>query len=119
MQNNFGKLSSGFVWLFALGAVLVGIAGAYATADLGSTVSSAVYFGIFAIAGFAGTAFTKAKAWAGVVAFLLAASMAAGTYYWITMQAVSETAGALGGGEAGGMLGAAIGIFVAAITFVV
>jgi hypothetical protein len=120
MQNNFGKLASGFVWLFALAAVLLGIAGAYATADFGSTVSSAVYFGIFAIAGFAGAAFTKAKGLASVGAFLLAACLAAGAYYWVTMQTVAEATNALGaGGEAGGMLGAAIGIFVAVITFVV
>ncbi|MCC6873237.1 MAG: hypothetical protein IT378_02925 [Sandaracinaceae bacterium] len=119
MQDKVGKLGSGFVWLFALLAVLIGIGSGYATQGLDAKVSSAVYFGVFLAAGFAGTVLTKARALSSIAAFLLASLASAGTYYAIASSAVSDAAGALGGGEAGGMLGAAIGIFVAVITFFV
>ncbi|MBX3274773.1 MAG: hypothetical protein KF729_31200 [Sandaracinaceae bacterium] len=119
MNEKIGKLSAHWVWLFALAAVVVGVGAAYATAGLGSKVSSAVYFGVFLTSGFAATALTKAKALLSLSAFLLASLLSAASYYVVTMQAVAETTSALGAAEAGGALGAAIGIFVAVITFFV
>lgn len=119
MNEKIGKLSAGYVWLFALAAVLASIGGAYATAGLGAKVSSAVYFGVFLVSGFAATALTKANALVSLAAFLGASLISAGTYYLITVQAVAEATDALGAAEAGGMLGAALGIFIAVITFLV
>lgn len=117
MNDKVNKLGAGYVWLFALGAVLLGAGSAYATAGLGAKVSSGIYFAIFLFSGFAATMLTKAKALVSVGAFLLASIASAGAYYWVTMQTMADAANTLGAGEAGGMLGAALGIFVAIATF--
>ncbi len=119
MNDKMGKLGASYVWLFALGAVLLSVAAAYVTAGLGAKVSSGIHFGVFLVSGFAATAFTKAKARLSLTAFLGASLVSAATYYFIAIQAVAEATNALGAAEAGGALGAAIGIFVAVITFVV
>ncbi len=119
MNDKIGKLNAHYVWLFALGAVLIGLGGAYATAGLGAKVSSGVYFGTFLVSSFAATALTKAKALLSLAAFLLASLLSAAAYYFIALQAVTEATQAVGVVEAGGALGAALGFFVAATTFVV
>ncbi len=119
MNEKIGKLSAHWVWAFALCAVVLGIGAAYATAGLGPKVSSAAYFGVFLACGFAATALTKAKALLSLTAFLGASLLSAAGYYLVAVQAVADATGALGGAEAGGMLGAAVGIFVAVITFFV
>jgi len=119
MNDKIGKLNAHWVWLFALGAVLLSLGGAYATAGLGAKVSSAVYFGVFLFSGFAATVLTKAKAAMSLAAVLGASILSAASYYFIAMQAVADATGAMGAAEAGGMLGAALGIFVAVITFFV
>ncbi len=117
MNDRMNRLGAGWVWLFALGAVLLGIGSAYATAGLGAKVSSAIYFGVFLACGFAATVLTKAKALVCVAAFLLASIASGAAYYWVAMQAMVDATNALGAGEAGGALGAAVGIFVAIVTF--
>lgn len=119
MTDKIGKLSAGYVWLFALGAVALGAGSAWATAGLGAKVSSAVYFGVFLVSGFAATAMTKANTLVSLSAFLLASIASAATYYFVAVQAVAEATGALGAAEAGGAFGAALGVFVAVITFFV
>jgi hypothetical protein len=119
MNDKVGKLGAGYVWLFALGAVLIGAASGYVTAGLGAKVSSTVYFGVFVLSGFASTALTKANALVSVIAFLIASTLSAAAYYWVAAQAMMDASSALGAAEAGGALGAAIGLFVAAITFLV
>jgi hypothetical protein len=110
-MNKAGTMNGGLVWVFALAAVAVGVAGAWATAGLGSTISSAVFFGAFLVAGFLGVFLTRAKTGIAVLAFAAASALTAGIYYTIT-------AGMGGGDEAGG-LGAVLGIFFAAIALVV
>ena len=83
MQNLIGKYSRHTVWLFALGAVPLGIAAAYATAGLGPKVTAAVYAGIVGLAGFASTFTTKARTRGAVLAFLVAALAAAAVYYLV------------------------------------
>ncbi|MFZ5786751.1 MAG: hypothetical protein ACOY3Y_09945, partial [Acidobacteriota bacterium] len=61
MNGKVGALDGKLVWLFALAAVALGIGAAYATSGLGATVSSAVYFGVFAVTGFLATLLTRAK----------------------------------------------------------
>jgi hypothetical protein len=117
MNDKVNKLGAGYVWLFALGAVLLGAASAYATAGLGAKVSSAVYFAIFLFSGFGATVLTKANALVSAGVFLLASIVSAAAYYWVTMQTMADAANALGAADAGGMLGAALGIFVAIVTF--
>ena len=119
MNDKIGKLGAGYVWLFALGAVALGAGSAWLTAGLGAKVSSAVYFGVCLLSGFAATALTKANALLSLSAFFLASIASAGAYYFVALQAVSDATGALGAAEAGGALGAALGVFVALITFFV
>lgn len=114
MSEKVGTMNSGLVWLFALGAIVLGVAGAYATAGLGAKVSSAVFFFVFAGAGFGATLLTKAKTWMATAAFVLASLLSAGVYYGIASGAMSAEAGA----EAG-MFGAFLGAFIALITLVV
>src|SRR5690606_886351 len=108
-----------YAWLFALGAIVIGAGSAYVTAGLGAKVSSAVFFGVFAVFGFAATALTRAKAIVAVAAFLLASIASGAAYYVVAAQAMAEATRALGAADAGGVLGAAIGGFVAVITFLV
>lgn len=119
MNDKIGKLGAGYAWLFALSAIAIGAGSAYVTAGLGAKVSSAVFFGVFVVFGFAATALTKAKALMAVAAFLLASLASAGAYYVVAAQAMAEATSALGAADAGGALGAAIGAFVAVITFIV
>jgi hypothetical protein len=115
MNDKAGTMSSGLVWAFALGAVVLGVVGGYATAGLGAKVSSAVFFGCFLVGGFLGTFLTKAQTWLASIAFVLASIISAGVYYGVAAGAF-ESAGSEGA-EAG-MLGAFVGVFVAAITLV-
>ena len=119
MESKLGKLSSAYVWLFALCAVVVGAGSAYITSGLGAKVSSGVYFAIFLVSGFAATALTEAKALVGVGAMLLASTISAAVYYFVAMQAMVDATSALGAADAGGAFGAAIGAFVAVVTFFV
>ncbi|HJL16405.1 MAG TPA: hypothetical protein RMH99_12155 [Sandaracinaceae bacterium LLY-WYZ-13_1] len=119
MNDKIGTLAAGYVWLFALGAVLLGAGSGYLTAGMDAEVGQGVFLAIFAGAGFASTLLTKAKALVSVGAFLVAAFGSAATYYVLAAQAMAEATGALGAAEAGGVLGAAVGAFVAVITFLV
>ena len=119
MNDKIGKMGSAWVWLFALGAVLFGMGSGYVTAGMSAKISSGVYFGVFIVSGFAAMALTQAKAWLGIAAFLLAALVSAAGYYWIAAQAVADATSALGAAEAGGTIGAAMGAFVAVVTFLV
>lgn len=119
MNDRIGKLGAGYVWLFALGALVLGAGSAYVTSGLGTKVVSAVYFGVFVLSGFASTALTKANALVAMIACLLASAASAAAYYWVAAQAMADATSALGAADAGGTLGAALGAFVAVITFVV
>lgn len=119
MNERLGKHGAGYVWLFALAALVVGAGAAYVTGGLGAKVSSAVYFGVFVISGFASTALTKANAVMSILAFQASSVASAAAYYWVTALAMAEATSALGAADAGGMLGAAVGLFVAVITFFV
>lgn len=119
MNDKIGKLGAGYAWLFALSALALGAGSAYVTAGLGAKVSSAVYFGVFMISGFAATALTKAHALVSVIAFMLASAASAAAYYWVVAQAMADATSALGAANTGGALGAALGMFVAVITFIV
>jgi hypothetical protein len=128
MQNLSGKLSPHLVWLFALGAVAVGLGAAFATQGLGAKVTAAVYAGIVAIAGFASTFTTRARTRAAVLAFLLAALAAAALYYVVVstifatatreaVEVVSAGEAGAAGAEAGDFFGRFFGAFAAIVAF--
>jgi len=97
------KLSSNWIWLFALGAALAGVGSGFLTSGLNWKIASAIYFGIFAIAGFCATYLTEATTGKGVIAFLLAAIATAVFYYLIVTYAVETVTGAVvdvGSGDA-------------------
>jgi hypothetical protein len=126
MQNLAGKLNRHTVWLFALGAVTLGIAAAFATQGLGPKVTSAVYAGIVGIAGFASTYATQARTRAAVGAFLLAGLIAAIAYYLVVSYVFSTVTTAMtdvvSGGqahEAGKQVGTLFGRFFGAFAAVV
>ena len=125
MTDKIGKLNGNLVWLFALGAVGLGIAGAYITANMGSTVSSAVYFGVFAVAGFAAMLLTRSKTAIGVLAFIMASIASAVIYYFLASSIMAEatnvmtTAVGAKASEAkmvSGVFGTAVGLFAAGFT---
>jgi hypothetical protein len=126
MRDKIGKLNAGMVWLFALGAILLAMGGAWATADLGTKVSSAVYFGVFAVCGFLGMFLTRSRTFVGVAAFFVAAAASGVIYYLLVSQVFAEattTLATASGGEegqaqaAGMALGSAVGLFAAGLTF--
>jgi hypothetical protein len=122
------KLSPHTTWLFAFGAVAVGIGASYAVAGLGQKVAAAVYFAVVAAGGFASTYFTRARVRGAVLSFLTAATVAAIAYFFLVdaifREATTVVADAASGGaahaegvKAGAKLGQIFGIFVAAIVF--
>lgn len=126
MKDKIGKLNGSLVWLFALGAILVAMGGAWVTADLGNKVSSAVYFGVFAVCGFLATFLTRARTRVGVAAFFLASAASGVIYYFLVSRVFSQAATTLatasGGGaaqahNAGMVLGSAVGLFAAGLIF--
>jgi hypothetical protein len=122
------KLSAHTTWLFAFGAIATGIAVSYALAGLGQKVTAAVYFGIVALGGFGSTYLTRARTGGAILAFLVGAAVAAGSYYLLVdhifRDATTVMSDAVSGGQAhaqgvqaGAQLGKTMGIFVAAIVF--
>lgn len=122
------KLSPHTTWLFAFGAVAVGIGASYATAGFGQKVAAAVYFAVVAIGGFASTYFTRARVRGAVLSFLTAATVASIAYFFLVdaifSGATSAVADATQTGtahaqtvDAGAKMGKIFGIFVAAIVF--
>lgn len=110
-MNKAGTMNGGLVWIFALGAVAIGVAGGWATAGLGSTISSAVFFGAFLVAGFLGVFLTKARTGIAVLAFMAASALTAGVYYAI--------AAGVGTGQDTGALGAFLGVVLAVVALAV
>lgn len=128
MESIINRFNKHTVWLFAFGAVALGVAAAYATAGMGPEVTSGVYAAIVGIAGFASMLTTRARVRGAVLAFLVAAIAAAGLYYLVVstiMQDVTTAAAdAVSGGaaheqgkEAGTAFGRIFGAFAAAIAF--
>jgi len=125
---NDGKLSPHTTWLFAFGSIAAGIATSYALSGLGSKVTAAVYFGLVAIGGFLSTYLTRAKTGGAILSFLVAAVVAAGSYYFlvshITAQVTTQMGDMTSAGQAhaqavdaGSKMGQTFGIFVAIIVF--
>ena len=127
MRDKIGKLNGNLVWAFAFGALGLGIAGAWLTANMGNKVSIGVYFGVFAAAGFLSVFLTRAKAGIGVLAFVVAAVASAAIYYFLVSsimgEATSTMTAAAGGGEneaktLGNAMGTTMGLFAAGIIFI-
>jgi hypothetical protein len=128
VQELAGKYSRHAVWLFALGAVALGLAASVATQGLGPKVTSAVYAAIVGLAGFGATFATRARMRGAVGAFLLAALIAACAYYAVVSyvfstvttamtDAVSAGAANDAGQQAGTFFGRFFGAFAAVVAF--
>jgi hypothetical protein len=127
MDTTNAKIGSGWVWAFALAAAVLGVGSGYLTSGMDWKIGSAVYFGIFAIAGFASMYLTSATTGTGVIAFLLAAIATAVFYYVLITYALDTVTGAVvdsGGGDAaaretakdaGGTFAGMFGMIVAGI----
>lgn len=116
-MNHIGSLNPNFVWIFALGATLLGLIGGYATQGMSSSVSSAVYFGVFTVSAFGATLLTSSGIGRAVLAFLVASLLSAGSYYLLVVSMTASVAEGLAG-EAGGTFGALMGAFVAAVVLI-
>ena len=126
MKEKVGKLNGNLVWAFAFGAILLGIAGGWLTANMGKGVSTAVYFGVFAAAGFLAVFLTRSKTGVGVLAFGIAALVSGGVYYVLVstiFAQVTTTMGAAAGAGvqdahmAGSAMGTTVGLFAAGLIF--
>jgi hypothetical protein len=126
MKDKVGKMNGGFVWLFALGAIVLGIGSAWLTASMSNKISMAVYFGVFAAAGFLAILLTRSKTGVGVLAFFLAAAVSATVYFFIVSAVMADATytmtsavGASSGDaqQVGSLMGKAAGWFAAAFIF--
>jgi hypothetical protein len=109
-----GKLHANLVWLFGLGAILLALGGGYATANMGVKVSSAVFLGVFAVAGFLAAYLTAAGTGRTILAFLTASILTGGLYYVVISRAIAAAAG---DSTSGASAGSAFGAFFAAVVF--
>lgn len=126
-MDTTNKLNSAWVWAFAIGAAALGVGSGFLTSGMNWKVASAIYFGIFGVAGFLSMYLTSGTTGTGVIAFLLAAIATAVFYYIIITYAVDTVTGAVvdaGGGDAanqatakdaGSTFGAMFGMIVAGI----
>jgi hypothetical protein len=128
MERIIGKLTPNLVWLYAIGALALGIAAAFATQGLGAKVTAAVYAGIVAIAGFASTFTTSARVRTAVLAFLLAAVAAAALYFVVVSSVIAGATTAMAdtvslgqagaeSAEAGSVMGTFFGVVAAVVAF--
>lgn len=122
MDTTGGKLSSSYVWLFALAAVVAGVGSGFLTSGLDWKIGSAIYFGIFAACAFLATYTTKASTGMGVIAFLVGAIATSVFYYLIIKYAVETVTDATTGmagddaaKEAGSAFAGMFGMVAAAI----
>jgi hypothetical protein len=122
MDRITGKLSPRFVWLFAAGALVLGIVAVYATAGMGAKVTAGVYGVVVAALAFASTFTTSARTRTGVLAFLLAAVAAGAIYFVLVSSVVADATTAVAGTDAeavaaGTAMGNFLGAFAAIVAF--
>jgi hypothetical protein len=115
-------------WLFALGAVAVGIGVGFLTRGLDPKISAGIYAAIVGAAGFGSTYLTRAKVRQAVLAFFVAAVACAGLYYLVVSSVMREAtvlvtdtvsggAAHADGVKAGATFGTFFGVIAAAIAF--
>jgi hypothetical protein len=123
------KLNPQLTWLFALGALVVGVAVAYALSGLGNKVVAGAYAAIVGAAGFASTYLTRARVRLAVLAFLGAAAIAAVAYFYLVSHvfrtATTVMTDVASGGQAhaegvkvGGIFGNFFGVFAGIVAFI-
>lgn len=114
-MNRIGTLNPNFVWIFALGATLLGVVSGFVTQGMSASVSSAVYFGIFTASAFGAMLLTSSGVGRALLAFLVASLVSAGGYYFLVASVTAAATDALGAGEAGEAMGSVMGGFVAIV----
>jgi hypothetical protein len=115
-------------WLFAFGAVVIGIGVGYLTRGLSPKISAGIYAAIVGLAGFGSMYLTRARLRTAVLAFFVAAVACAGLYYLVVSSVIGDTTtlmtDSMSGGQAheqnakiGTTFGRFFGIFAAAVAF--
>lgn len=115
-------------WLFAFGAVAIGIGVGYLARGLPQKIQIAIYGAIVGSAGFASIYLTRARLRQAVLAFFVAAVACAGLYYLLVSSLMRDATlmmtDAVSGGQAhdqgvqvSGTFGRFFGVFAAAVAF--
>jgi len=128
MTRSTPSLHPQMPWLFAFGAVAIGIGVGFLTRSLNPKISAAIYAGIVGLAGFGSMYLTRARLGTAILAFFVAAAACAGLYYALVSSimgdATSVMTDAVSGGQAheegvkiGTTFGRFFGVFAAAIAF--
>lgn len=128
MSRSTPSLHPQMPWLFAFGAVALGIGVSFLTRNLSQQTNAAIYAGIVGVAGFGSMYLTRAKLGTAILAFFAAAAVCGVLYYVIVSSLMSGATQVLtdtvSGGkahaqgvEAGTMFGRFFGVFAAAFAF--
>jgi lysylphosphatidylglycerol synthetase-like protein (DUF2156 family) len=128
-SSSSSKLAPSLTWLFAAGALILGVAAAYLLRGFSSKVTAGAYAAIVGAAGFASTYLTRARVRLAVLAFLTAAAVAAIAYFFLVSHifntvttvmtdAVSGGQAHAEGVKAGSVFGTFFGIFAAIVAFI-
>jgi hypothetical protein len=126
MEKLVEKFSSRMVWLYALGAVAVGIGLSLALQGVSGKASAAAFGGVMVLAGVLSTLTTKASTGRAILVFLVTGVLAAIAAYVVVSQVIGSattqlaTAASLGkqqvaAAHAGGVMGTFFGVFAAIV----
>ena len=115
LLDRVGSMNKNLVWAFAFGAVLLSVGSGFVTSGMSGAVASAVYFGIFAVAGFFAVALTESKVGMAALAFVLASLTSAAGYYLVIASTTTEAVETLGASGDTGAVGAFVGAFFAVV----
>jgi hypothetical protein len=127
------RFSPSFQWIFALAAIVLGVAVAFATKSMSPKVTAAVYGAVVASAGFAASYATTAKLRSTVGIFFLASVVVGIGYYFlvshfahaamdsftdVTVAAGGNPSAKANGAQAAGVMGNFFGIVAGAVGFI-
>jgi len=121
-------LHPSMTWLFAFGAVAIGIGVGFITRHMSPKISAAIYAAIVGAAGFGSMYLTRARLRDAVLAFFVAAVACAALYYLVVSSVIGGATTALADGVSGGQqhgqaaqmgsfFGRFFGVFAAAVAF--
>lgn len=128
MSSRPNALHPQTTWLFAFGAVAVGIGVGFLTRHMSPKISAAIYAAIVGAAGFGSIYLTRARLRDAVLAFFVAAAACAVLYYFVVSSliggATTTLTDAVSGGQQheqaakmGSVFGRFFGVFAAAVAF--
>jgi len=113
------KLSPHFVWLFAVGAMVGGLAISFLTAKMGWKVSAGAFFAFVGLASAASAWMTRSTTLQAIGPFVIASFGLAGAYYLILKKVMTAAASSIGAGSgAAGGFGAKAAMLFAGIVLI-